>query len=574
MTHSYPYGDYASGVPDYPYRSLIFDEAGEYGIDPNEAIRQVFAESSGDPYSIGELGERGLMQLLPSTAAEEAQRQGIFSPNLFDPETNLKLGLGYARKQQDEFGPLGPIGYNWGEGNLRGALAQAATTREPISSFIPPGPETYASKIKGEDVFSMLPKGEDKNIQTLETTSALGGFGGGAGGGEEEEGLTPRGKRIRDLSEEMKSYQEEKERLEESLKSPAPLTAGESFGMIGIPALGVLLGAALAGKRGALAGTQAGLAGLEVAQKGVAERERQVREIGKERFQDLTRLQQESRGEIRRQEEAQLDFGERSVREDRYLSNPLVKTAIAKIRSGKEDTVTQEEQEALASSSLEEQRLVDIARKERGVEGRFGKAQDLRERQNQMRIEQGIPAPYRAVSPGAKKLRPEDAAEYSSRYAGVQSMIRSIEDMAQTGRFAFTREDAILAGALSGIITNQFREATKSGANFTGTEQGFIKKSIMPKLAAGRTWESILATLTGRDQEMYLRIIPKALNAGIDAELIALGYTRPGGEYNERQWKELDRDYGGASPIAGTPLVGKEEKKAKILAEIKARRGK
>ncbi|QWC55876.1 transglycosylase SLT domain-containing protein [Erythrobacter sp. 3-20A1M] len=74
--------------------------------------------------AISHAGARGLMQLMPGTAREQAGKQGIayMSANLIsDPVYNMQLGAGYFARMMDYFGgsyPLAVAAYNAGPGNV------------------------------------------------------------------------------------------------------------------------------------------------------------------------------------------------------------------------------------------------------------------------------------------------------------------------------------------------------------------------------------------------------------------------------------------------------------------------
>ena len=79
-------------------------------------IRQ---ESAFDPTAVSRSGARGLMQLMPSTGRELAQRMRLSfsSGRLSDPEFNIRLGSSYFRQLLEMFGgneELALAGYNGG----------------------------------------------------------------------------------------------------------------------------------------------------------------------------------------------------------------------------------------------------------------------------------------------------------------------------------------------------------------------------------------------------------------------------------------------------------------------------
>lgn len=75
-------------------------------------------------------GAVGLAQLMPATAAEVAEWEGIQSPDLTNPETNLRLGASYLSRLFDRFDEpaYAIMAYNGGQGRMRRWLA---ASRQP-----------------------------------------------------------------------------------------------------------------------------------------------------------------------------------------------------------------------------------------------------------------------------------------------------------------------------------------------------------------------------------------------------------------------------------------------------------
>ncbi|HYD37452.1 MAG TPA: lytic transglycosylase domain-containing protein [Allosphingosinicella sp.] len=82
-------------------------------------------ESSFDRAAVSHAGARGLMQLMPGTAREQAGKIGLpydFGRLTSDPAYNVMLGSSYFARLLDEFGghaPLAVASYNAGAGNVR-----------------------------------------------------------------------------------------------------------------------------------------------------------------------------------------------------------------------------------------------------------------------------------------------------------------------------------------------------------------------------------------------------------------------------------------------------------------------
>jgi hypothetical protein len=93
--------------------SFIIESGVRNGVDPVLLYAQMHQESSFKRAAISPKGARGLMQLMPGTAA----RFGV--TNIFDPKQNIEGGARYMRFLLDAFDgdiALALAGYNAGEG--------------------------------------------------------------------------------------------------------------------------------------------------------------------------------------------------------------------------------------------------------------------------------------------------------------------------------------------------------------------------------------------------------------------------------------------------------------------------
>jgi soluble lytic murein transglycosylase-like protein len=106
------------GPPPSRYDELILEVARRHGVEPALVRAVVAVESAFDCEAVSPRGAVGLMQLLPSTAAE----YGI--TDLTDPRENLEAGVRHLGKLIRRFeGNLDLIlaAYNAGEGRVRKA---------------------------------------------------------------------------------------------------------------------------------------------------------------------------------------------------------------------------------------------------------------------------------------------------------------------------------------------------------------------------------------------------------------------------------------------------------------------
>lgn len=104
-------GEFTTG--DARIDSYITDSCLRYNIDPLLIYSQMHQESSFKLKATSYKGARGLMQLMPGTAA----RFGV--TNIYDPKQNIEGGVKYMRWLMDAFGgdvSLALAGYNAGEG--------------------------------------------------------------------------------------------------------------------------------------------------------------------------------------------------------------------------------------------------------------------------------------------------------------------------------------------------------------------------------------------------------------------------------------------------------------------------
>lgn len=119
--------DLAHGIISQ-YDALFVKYASTIGWDWRLLAAQCYQESGFDPNAVSNMGARGLMQIMPSTA----ETMGIDKELLFDAETNIGGSVRYTRKLQNEFSDIRDpkericfilAAYNGGVNHVRDAMA-------------------------------------------------------------------------------------------------------------------------------------------------------------------------------------------------------------------------------------------------------------------------------------------------------------------------------------------------------------------------------------------------------------------------------------------------------------------
>ena len=107
----------------------LVSEAKRNRLDLDLVLAVIFVESAGYNFAVSPVGARGLMQIMPATGEDLAQRQGVpwHGPDaLFDPVLNLKLGTSYLRHLLSRYRgnvDAALAAYNWGPGHIDRRIA-------------------------------------------------------------------------------------------------------------------------------------------------------------------------------------------------------------------------------------------------------------------------------------------------------------------------------------------------------------------------------------------------------------------------------------------------------------------
>lgn len=110
----------------YPikYERIINQQASEYDIDPFLILSVIKAESNFNEQVVSSQNAIGLMQLKLDTAKWCAEKMGydkeITKTALFDPETNITIGIWYLNYLEEYYNDmqLALVAYNAGIGNV------------------------------------------------------------------------------------------------------------------------------------------------------------------------------------------------------------------------------------------------------------------------------------------------------------------------------------------------------------------------------------------------------------------------------------------------------------------------
>lgn len=90
-------------MPIPPYYALVSQYGQQFGVDPKLGEAVLERESGGDPRATSPAGARGLMQIMPATGAGLGSAFSSPHPDLYDPNTNVKLGMYYLSQLLRQF---------------------------------------------------------------------------------------------------------------------------------------------------------------------------------------------------------------------------------------------------------------------------------------------------------------------------------------------------------------------------------------------------------------------------------------------------------------------------------------
>ena len=128
------------------YETYIYHYSAEFGLDPYLVMGVIRAESSFRSDVVSPAGARGLMQIMPATGAEQAQRKGIayHDDYLFDPAYNIRMGTYYLARLLHMFPAQDTAiaAYNAGMGNVYSWLGDPMYSDDGVNLHTIPYTET------------------------------------------------------------------------------------------------------------------------------------------------------------------------------------------------------------------------------------------------------------------------------------------------------------------------------------------------------------------------------------------------------------------------------------------------
>jgi len=122
---------------------VILESASLHRVSPHLVLAVIHVESAYQPFAISNVGALGLMQVMPRTGAEVAERIGVpwrGRQTLFDPEDNIRIGVAYLRELLDRYEDVRTAlaAYNWGPGRIDTRLRRGGAL-----------PAQYADRVMG-----------------------------------------------------------------------------------------------------------------------------------------------------------------------------------------------------------------------------------------------------------------------------------------------------------------------------------------------------------------------------------------------------------------------------------------
>lgn len=140
----------------------------EYGLDDSLVYSVIKVESKFNKKAVSKRNAKGLMQISEITQNWAQEELGLENIDIFDPETNIKIGCWYLNKLFKEFNDLDLVitAYNGGSGNVSKWLKNDAYSIDGNKLHEIPFEETknYLEKVKENyRVYKALYREEETN---------------------------------------------------------------------------------------------------------------------------------------------------------------------------------------------------------------------------------------------------------------------------------------------------------------------------------------------------------------------------------------------------------------------------
>jgi hypothetical protein len=268
--------------------------------------------------------------------------------------------------------------------------------------------------------------------------------------------------------------------------------------------------------------------------------------------------------------------------DERTIEDPLVLSYIEKLtgRLAKLETepATKEEVAATARAPEWVKRRIDVIRQQAGVQGRSDVNNDRKLRQEAAAEALRQTGYWEAVSERAESQISEKAADQiREQTQQVEGMVALLSERQDGNPMALSGREAVFE-KISGAMTEaNVQSALRAGGRMTEGQRLVLKDIVQPSLTQGRTFDTILASLTGRTRQDFTEVakyllyrqidveygrgrglirkdttltdeeIENVVNLWggerIDAKALALGRLRPGGQYTAEQLREFEQRY-------------------------------
>ncbi len=144
-------------------QGVVERAAGERELDPSLINAIIWVESRFDVDAQSPAGARGLMQLMPSTAAYLAKRMGETRPRANDPEFNIRAGSLYLAEMIHKFGDetQAVAAYHAGPGNVAKWVAAGGKFPDWSNEYV-------AKVLAARERFRGLPAGTSNRVARAE----------------------------------------------------------------------------------------------------------------------------------------------------------------------------------------------------------------------------------------------------------------------------------------------------------------------------------------------------------------------------------------------------------------------